>query len=235
MKVAVIDDSKEMLECVETYLRRYIKETKTIVSYGIFENVVSFVNSYASDYDVIFMDINMPTMNGIDAAKWLRKIDDKVCIVFLTNFSKYAINGYEVSAFDYILKPIVYEKFKMVLDKALKHMERFGNVEYLIRSDGNVVKLLTDDIYYIETEKHDLCFHTSRGVFRKRDALFNVEKELKEYGFYRITSSYLINLKYVYEVGKTSVNVNGESLPLSRLRKDDFMRVLNLYIGRAGV
>ena len=109
--VAVIEDEKSASDALGQHLKRYGAETGEEFKIYVFPDAETFLQNYKADYDVVFMDIELPGMNGMTAARELRKLDGKVVLVFVTNMSQFAVGGYEVGAFDFILKPVNYSSF----------------------------------------------------------------------------------------------------------------------------
>ncbi len=133
MKIAVVDDDDQCRKQVTEYLHTYAQDTKQVMEVEAYSLGINFASEYRADCDVIFLDVEMPRMDGISVAKKIREVDQNVPIIFLTSYSQYAINGYEVNALDYVMKPLTYFVFEMKLKKALKFVQHRGgeDVVYL--------------------------------------------------------------------------------------------------------
>ena len=133
MKVAIVDDELEMRQIMTDYVKRFGEEAGIELETVPFESGGQFLKDYKMIYDIIIFDIDMPGINGIDTARKLRETDTNVTIIFVTNIAQYAINGYEVDAVDYILKPVSYYDFSMkfhrTVAKAAQRKEHIIKVE----------------------------------------------------------------------------------------------------------
>ena len=121
--------------------------------------------------DLILMDIEMPLMDGMTAAKCIRELDQSVIIIFITNMAKYAIKGYAVDALDYVLKPVPYFAFSQQLLKALARLEKRAKHYLTVPVEGGLRRLDTASIYYLESEGHRVLFYTDEGDFSAPGAL----------------------------------------------------------------
>ena len=126
IRIALIEDESEAKDLFMTNLDRYSKEHGVEFTVAHFCNAMTFLESYKPVYDIVFMDIKMPDMNGLDAAHRLRQLDPSVILIFLTNLSQYAVRGYEVNALDFIVKPISYYVLVLKLERALHRLENEG-------------------------------------------------------------------------------------------------------------
>ena len=104
MKIAIVEDKQQHIETLKDHLSKYSKDNGIFFDVHTFSDGLKFLDAYNIPFDIVFMDVEMPHINGIETAKRLRKIDRNVCLVFITEFSQFAINGYEVEAFDFIAK-----------------------------------------------------------------------------------------------------------------------------------
>lgn len=224
ISIAIVDDQKEYLDALSAHLKRYESENRTEFSFAIdpFTNVINFLDSYQGKYKIIFMDIAMPQINGLDAAKRLRAIDPEVLLIFCTNFAQYAINAYEVSAFDYIVKPVNYYDFALKLTRALKklHLEKHSKTLTILAEEG-YVKVPELDITYLETDSHHVIYHTKNAEFRQYSSLRNAEKALSKDYFVKCNSCYIINLLFVTKFKDYTVTVDSKELQVSHPRKKE--------------
>ena len=189
-------------------------------------------NGYKAQFDIILMDIEMKLMDGMTAAEEIRKLDQDVIIMFITNMTNYAIRGYQVDALDYVLKPVSYFAFSQKLGRAISKMKSKSSKTISIEMQSGVKKLDIDNVFYIESEGHNLNFYTSGGEFTIRAKLKDFEEQLVPYNFFRSNKGYLVNLKYVDGVENGSCLIAGKQLLISRARKNDFMTALTEYMAQ---
>ena len=233
LKVAIIEDMKEDADALKKNLRRYEAETGTAVEIDVFNNVQVFLLNYRPVYDVVFMDIVMPYMNGMKAAAELRKQDECVPLIFVTDMAKYAIEGYSVNAMDFFVKPITYYALKLRLDKiGMMHKHSAPSIPIHIPYKGTKI-VVSDDVYYIEVMNKELTYHTRQGNYTVRSVgLKKLEAELKDAGFICCSSSYLINLKWCTGLEGDFVYVAGDKIKVSRRQKKELINALSLtFIG----
>ena len=219
-----------MRQIMTDYVKRFGEEAGIDLETVTFESGKLFLKDYKMIYDIIIFDIDMPGINGIDTARKLRETDSNVTIIFVTNIAQYAINGYEVDAVDYILKPVSYYDFSMkfhrTVAKAAQKKEHIIKVE---TAEGTR-KLRLPALVYVEVLSHYLYFHTTKRDYRSRGNISDVEKELEKYNFVRIHRSYIVNLRYVNKVLSKEVTVGDKVLPVSRNYKEKLKEEYLKYI-----
>lgn len=231
IRIAVVEDEKIYVDQITEYLNRYKEEMDEELSVTVYRDGDGILSEYKAQFDIIFMDIQMKFVNGMTAAEEIRKTDSEVVIIFITNMAQYAIRGYEVDALDYVLKPITYFSFSQKLAKAIARMKR-RDVRYLtIPIKGGVKRIASRDIYYVESEGHNLIFHTKEGEVLSQGTMKSAEEVLSKLNFSRGNKCYLINLEYVEGVKDKCAVVKGEPLLLSRSGMKSFMQDLTKYWG----
>lgn len=234
-KIAIVEDNRAATEKLQGYLERYAQENGEMFDIMTFEDALSFLDSYRRIYDMVFMDIELPFINGMEAAKRLREIDQQVILIFVTNMAQFAVKGYEVDALDYLVKPIHYGDFEMKLRRAVFRLKD-AQEAILVQRQSGMVRLRVQEISYIEVRGHTLIFHTDTGEISGSGTLHELEAKLKDKGFLRCNKCYLVNQRHIAAVqGYTLVMAQGEELQISRPRKKTFMSELAESMGNENV
>lgn len=228
--IAIVEDEQEATETLLAYLKRYEKENNVTFQTTTFQNGITFLSGYRNAYDLIFMDIEMPHMDGMTAAEKLREIDDIVSLMFVTNMSQYAVNGYEVDACDFLVKPVSYEVFTYKLRKTLAKIDRQPREELILQKKQNVIRLRISQILYVEINSHQILYHMENDVIEDWGTLVKIEKQLKPYHFSRCNSCYLVNLAHVDHMDQEYVYVGNDRLLLSRGKKQSFRQDMLDYL-----
>lgn len=230
VRLAIVEDEDIYANQLFEYIERFEKEIKETFHIVRFRDGDEIAEEYTGEYDIILMDIEMQFMDGMTAAEKIREYDDDVVIMFITNMTNYAIRGYQVDALDYVVKPVEYFSFCKKLERALKKMKNKKTPTITIKIQSGAMKLRTSDIYYIESEGHNLHYVTKKGNYKCRSKIQSAEDSLGQYGFFRSNKSYLVNMQYVEGVSDGCCLVNGDKLLISRARKKDFMMAMTNYI-----
>lgn len=231
-RIAVVEDEQQYRDEVCQYIEQYATEHQLNFDVTTYTDGQEIVDDAQKHYDIIFFDIEMTLLNGMDAAKVIRERDANVVMVFITNMAQYAIEGYEVGALDFVLKPIDYYGFSFRLARALGRVQKKqGNLEFAINTPGGIKKLNSNDIYYIEIENRFLVYHTAEGDFSQRGTLQSAEEMFQDYHFVKCNHWYLVNLKYVTEIEENIVHVAGSRLEISRRNRAHFLKEVTEYIG----
>jgi len=160
--IAIVEDDKKSAKILQDYILRYSEEKQEPLAVECFENGLNFISDYKASCDIALMDIEMPHMNGLDTARKLREFDSQIPLIFITNMAQYAINGYEVQALDFMVKPIEYFNFSLKLDKAIRICKKLHGYQIYVPSEQGTVKIDIADLIYIESAKHYLYLHTSK-------------------------------------------------------------------------
>lgn len=233
-RFAIVEDDDACAEQLLKNLAQYAKENSLEIRTDRFRDGLNFVEDYKAQWDLIFMDIEMPLLDGMSAAHRIREVDDSVLLIFITNMAQYAIQGYEVRALDYILKPVNYYAFAMKLRKVIRILDqRATKAAIVMDAEGNNRRIALSEVQYIEVLDHQLIYHRADDTFHTFGSLKKTEQE---YGsdFARCNNCYLVNLRYVDGFSGNDVIVAGSPLPISRARKKAFQQRVSDYFRYGG-
>lgn len=231
VRIAVVEDDKQMRSMLNSYIDRYAAENDELLAVDLFTDGEEIINDYRPVYGIIFLDIQMHHLDGMETAHLIREVDQDVIIIFITNMANYAIKGYAVDALDFVLKPVSYFAFSQQLKKALSRLSRRASHYITVPVENGLAKVETDRILYLESFGHKIVLYTDGEEYSFNDSMKNMEKTLGDHGFYRSNNCYLINLAYVRGVQGNIAVVAGRQLTISRARKKGLMQALSNFIG----
>ena len=221
IEIAIVEDDREQAALLNAHIQTYARGHKLEVSVSVFYDAITFLDKY-TPFHIVYMDIMMPMLNGMDAARLLREKDQKVILIFVTTMRQYAIQGYEVAASDFIVKPLAYPEFALKFTKVLDRLGPAKDPEIFIRSDTGFVRLAPSNIRYVEVEGHYCIYHTDSGEYRQYQTMKSAEASLGSHGFTRCNNFLLVNLAYVDRIDGMSAYVGGEVLQISHPRRKAF-------------
>ena len=232
ISVALVEDTREDMLRFQTVFDAYRRNDENEWSLDVFETGDSFLAHFGGQYDLIFLDIELPDMNGIDIGHRIRKKDTRVVLVYLTKMGQFAINGYEVDAADYILKPLDEKIFPVKMKKIVRRVFQNKPSCFTVSVNGGKRLIESDQILYVEVLKHDLTYHTANGSCTERGTLKSAEALLRNACFVRLSNCYLVNMRHITGVDKYTLTLdNGETLQISRSRKKEFADIFSRYLG----
>lgn len=226
-----MEDEKTAADLLLSYFDTYTQNKGEKFHTVWFDNPVNFLTYYKPNYDLVLMDIELPDINGMDTSRKLRQIDKLVTLIFVTNMSQFAVTGYEVDAFDYIVKPVSYYDFALKLERAIERIKSRTEQKIQIVVDDLIKCITTSELKYVEVMNHKLIFHTKTGDYVGTGTLKELEKRLVNSDFARCNNCYLVNLRYVTGISGFTVIVDGEELQISHPKRKEFKRALNDYLG----
>ena len=231
-RIAICDDNPEYRKTILNYLEQFRNENECDPFYvQEFSDGQDLVWDYGAGFDIIFLDILMNRLDGMDTATKIREIDKEVYIVFITNTPEFALKGYEVQATNYLLKPLTYFDFSEQLKKLINLLNKKQTVSLIVKTEDGLGKVTSQNIIFIETAVHKLIVHTTEGTFEMNDTIKNVESKLANSNFYRCNNCYLVNLAFVKGIKNGLCDVGIDQLIISRPRKKDFMTKFFEYLG----
>ena len=230
MKIAICDDNPDYIDYnaqLEMLLMEYMS-INLILDYEIkpySSGIHSLKEYYLNRFDLIFLDIDMPEMDGFETAKLIREIDKYVDMVFVTNMEGQSTKGYQYKASGYLYKPVSQEDINELIDRIRAEMSKDTYEVKLL--NGGVVSFRLTDILYFGIEDHDISIVTKSEKYDFVGTLKQVENDLKGKGFIRIHKSYLVNLQNTITENNGYIWMKtGDKLQIARGRKKAVCEIL---------
>lgn len=231
LHISLVEDSIRDRELLHRHLDQYAQTHELEFEIHTFPDGIEFLETYDGGSDIIFMDVEMPHLNGMNVAHRLRQIDPLVVLVFVTNMAQYAVQGYEVDAVDYLLKPIGYPAFESKFKRILTFVHHNESMSIVVPTEGSIVRLSVQEILYLEKDHNKIVYHTEKGQFQTRGTMAERASLLEPHGFSRCTAGILINLRYVSKIEKDLVWLGQIRLPLSRPQRKNFNNDFLAHLG----
>ena len=221
LKIAICDDEQKQIEYLKSAVEAWAEQKQHSVAVSTFLSAEAFLFEYDEDksFDILLLDVEMEKISGIELAKKIRKDNLRAEIIFITSHFEFYGEGYEVDALHYLIKPVSAEKLETVLDKAVGKLQTEAP-SVIIISDGETMKIPETDILYVEAFKHYITIHTKTKEYMVKESISAFEERLSE-GFFKIHRSYIVSLRYITKISRTSVTVGGVELPLARGKYDE--------------
>lgn len=233
IRVLIIEDSPDAEAVLKAHIDRYAAETGEAFQVEWLKTAFDFVEGGVTA-DLIFMDIGLPGINGMEAAKALRSYDTEATLIFVTDLAQYAMKGYEVDALDFMVKPVSYHDFALRMSRAMNVIKRkAGRSVFASTKDGLRVMPFAQ-ISYIEVVRHNLIYHLANGEepFSIRGSLGKVEEELADTTFVRISKSCIVNMDHVRKISGANVRLStGETVFISRTWRKEALDAIANYFG----
>ena len=228
---AIIEDEETDYETLKGILIRYAAQCNDTLEVFRFSSFESFLfQQKERKYDLIFMDIMMNGINGLDGARKLRENGDDTALVFVTTMSRMAAMGYEVDALDFIIKPIEYPSFSLKMNRIMRKIKKENDRKITIKKKDGFLTIDEKDIIYVEVRNHLLVYHTVNGYHSTYGSMKNAVSQLSKSNFFKCNSCYLVNMSYVTGIKGYSLFVRGEELLISHPQKPKFLKAYQTYI-----
>lgn len=226
LRIGICDDESRARDALRLMLEKILRnhEDKIIYDFSSGEGVTKWLQSHPGEIDLLFLDVEMGQLSGMDAAKRIREYDTDLMIVFVTGYTDFVFDGYEVSALDYIVKPAQKEKLLQVIYRAKEVLKNRRPQTYIVQNTEGVYRITKEEILYFYSEKRLVNLVTSKKEYSFYGKLDEVEEQLaepvqKNDEFIRIHQRYLIRAGAVHKLEQNKVEIGGQLLPISRSYK----------------
>lgn len=227
LNIVICDDELLHRATLKEFLITILDEE--LLEYNLIEysSGEDLINNY-DKVDLLFLDIRMNGLSGMDVARKIREFDSNVEIIFTTSVEKYVFEAYEVKAYRYLVKPIEYEDLKKQVKLCISDYLTKNSI-ISIDSNKATVKIPIGEILYADVMKKEVTIYTESKVYTIETSMKRVENKLSNYGFFRCHHSYLVNLNKVSELRDKTIFINDDEIPVSRMRyKSLKVKLVNL-------
>lgn len=232
--IALCDDEENQLANMKLILTEWANQHGYSLRLSLYKNAESFLFDWEEHpaFDIAVLDIEMPGSDGMTLAKRLRESDDDIAIIFATGYTEYIADGYEVSAIQYLIKPIRADKLFPALDKAANRRRKSDPYIAITLTDGTPARIFLRDIFSAEAIAHTVKLSTNQGIVEARMNITALENELSDKGFIRCHRSYLVALHSIQRVNKTEIIMDDKTIiPISRrLYQTVYKAFISYYI-----
>ena len=230
LRLAIVDDNPNDSAALRALVADYLVKNNHAHVIQVFNAPLDFIRS-TENHDIVFMDIRMDKLDGIEVARIMRKINTDSVLVFVTAMAQLAIKGYEVDALDFIVKPADQGSINYVLSKALTRLENTSSTIFALKTSEGIVSLSSNDITYVEVFDHNLAYHTTKGTYEVRGRLSDVIQKLDQKRFIMCNRSFVVNLRYVSSACSEYLVVDGKKVYISKSHSKEIMKHFSNFLG----
>ncbi|MBQ7925794.1 MAG: response regulator transcription factor [Lachnospiraceae bacterium] len=219
--IGICEDEPAQQGYLEKCIRSWAERAGCKVSIDIYDSGEQFLFDYEDReaFDLLILDIQMGQLNGMELARKIRQQNRRVKIIFLTGVADYALEGYEVGAVRYLLKPLKPELLEQLLEDIRQELKQTAGETFMFTRNGETCKVPFGDIIYLEAEGHYLSMVTTGGHYQWKSSFTSVAEEFEARGFFLLKRGLYVNLEYVSRITKTDcILESGEQLPVSKNR-----------------
>ena len=225
LRIGICDDQMEARDALRFQLEKVLRvESEQIVyEWSTGESVVRWLIKHPGEIDLLFLDVEMKGINGMEAAGQIREFDRDICLVFVTGYTDYVFDGYKVNALDYVIKPVGAERIREVLKRVREQIFDGREKSFCFKTPEGTYRLPLSDISCFYSDKRKVNVVCAGREEKLSYAFYGKLDEVEEQlsgAFVRVHQRYLVNPKWVTRIGGESVTVDGQSIPISRAMKE---------------
>jgi two-component system response regulator LytT len=230
--IVICDDEEVIRSQLRSYLDRLSELTGEHFRVTCLSSGEELLSKLPPDTDILLLDIQMGPISGMDAARDLYRRCRRLCVIFITSQTQYAVEGYGVHAFGFLCKPVQFALFRRQITDALAALSAQEGTPVVLRSRGELYRLSSSEIYYIEARGHAVILASQSGKQEYAVDLIALERQLEGHGFFLCHRGILVNLRQIRKIAQTELVMNnGDVLPLSRQRRKEFLTAFSQQAG----
>ncbi len=232
-RILIVEDEDAAARTLERAVHMYGESVGERFQTMHLFSAIDLDEAVSQGFDLIFLDIEMPGQNGMDAAFDLRAHDAVTPIIFVTNLANYAVHGYAVNALDFIVKPFSYEDFRLRMDRAMQVMRQRVRRTISVRSRDGLRMFDAASLVYVDMDGHDLVYHLDDGLsVSVRGSMRKLDDELGGSPFLRVSSGCIVNMGHVRGVADAALTLStGDTVWASRANKKQVLEAIAVYLG----
>lgn len=225
LRIAICDDEADARDALRFQLEKTLIESseKIVYEFGAGTNAVSWLKKHPGEVDLLFLDIEMKDLNGMETAQRIREFDEQIMIVFLTGYSEFVFEGYGVGALDYLVKPATVQKLQELLHRVRVRLEQEQDKTFCFKNADGTWRFPLQDILCFCSDRRIVTLVTEQGEYYFYAKLDEIEARLGGQ-FARIHQRYLVNPARVEHLGSDAVTLGGRKLPCSRNHREEAMK-----------
>lgn len=233
MRIAICDDNINHINIIENYIHDLRKTSIECDAYQSGEELIRSFRDGEEQYDVIFLDMEMEQLNGIETANYIREIDEHVIIVFVTSHTEYMRDSFKCAPFRFLVKPVDVEEFKTVFYDISKKLSKQRKV-FAFTENKAKIRLYCDDIIYCESQDHWIWIHTKDKVYKICKSLTELHGQLDKEMFCRVHKSYIINFLYIKSIKDNDAELYhcDKTIAISRSYKKEVLEEYTNFLER---
>lgn len=224
IRIGICDDEEAVRDSLRFMLEKILDEKNEQIVYEFSDGQTAsnWILKHPGEIDLLFLDIEMKTLSGMDAAKVIRKQDKNISFAFVTGYAEYVYEGYEVEAMGYFIKPVTLMQLEQLMNRVRKKLNLSDDLNtFCFKNSDGTYRIPKSDILYLESEKRQVHIVTTNQTYTIYAKLDELSDNFTEDGFVRIHNRYLVNSNHISHIGSDAVTIFNHSLPFSRSHKKD--------------
>jgi len=231
-KIMICDDEPAMCQQLRELLNRFSEECHFEFLIQEYHSGKELLEHLTFDTDIVFLDIKMEPLSGMDTARIIRSKNQDICLIFITTMTQYAMEGYQVHAFGFLKKPVRYSQFRLQMLDTMRMLQKNKKETFSFKNGSETYNLNLNSIQYFEIYGHDVRIFLTDQTLNYYGTLSELEDALRGKGFYRCHKSYLVNLGHISKITSSEISLKlGTRIPLSKYRRKDLLEQFASYMG----